>query len=111
MTKIDEREQILTHTRNLKMARSAHAYVRGSTVKFYEWLEDGRGKRRKITLLLDLRWFCHVGNLGPLADAKGNVLVQIRDLDETVMGNPAHDLIRLRPITGVSRASFGYVPA
>lgn len=30
-----------------------------------------------------------------LADAKGRVLIQIRDLDQTVIGNPAHDLIRL----------------
>jgi uncharacterized protein (DUF2252 family) len=39
--------------------------------------------------------------LGPLADAKGRVAVQIRDLDQTVVGNPAHDLIRL----GLSLAS------
>ena len=38
---------------------------------------------------------CHVGNLGPVADVKGRVDVQIRDLDQTVIGNPAHDLIRL----------------
>ena len=38
---------------------------------------------------------CHVGNLGPVADVKGRVNVQIRDLDQTVIGNPAHDLIRL----------------
>ena len=38
---------------------------------------------------------------GPLADAKGRVLIQIRDLDQTVIGNPAHDLIRL----GLSLAS------
>jgi uncharacterized protein (DUF2252 family) len=43
----------------------------------------------------------HVGNLGPLADAKGRVAIQIRDLDQTVIGNPAHDLIRL----GLSLAS------
>jgi uncharacterized protein (DUF2252 family) len=36
-----------------------------------------------------------VGNLGPLADADGRVDVQIRDLDQTVIGNPAHDLVRL----------------
>ncbi|PHX40911.1 hypothetical protein AO263_29170 [Pseudomonas sp. NZIPFR-PS5] len=42
----------LNELRNLKMARSAHAYVRGSTV-------------------------------------------HIRDLDQTVIGNPAHDLVRL----------------
>ncbi len=31
----------LREVQNLKMARSAHAYVRGSTVKFYEWLNAG----------------------------------------------------------------------
>jgi hypothetical protein len=49
-------------------------------------------------------WICgdgHVGNLGQLADAKGRVAIQIRDLDQTVIGNPAHDLIRL----GLSLAS------
>ena len=82
------------------MARSAHAYVRGSTVKFYEWLESHRGKLPEGPPV----WICgdcHVGNLGPLADRKGNVLVQIRDLDQTVVGNPAHDLVRL----GLSLAS------
>jgi uncharacterized protein (DUF2252 family) len=101
MPKSDTREQVLTQTRNLKMARSAHGYVRGSTVKFYEWLENSsRGKLPEGPPV----WICgdcHVGNLGPLADAKGHVLVQIRDLDQTVIGNPAHDLVRL----GLSLAS------
>jgi uncharacterized protein (DUF2252 family) len=39
-----DRQSELSQTRNLKIARSAHAYVRGSTVKFYEWLEDSAGK-------------------------------------------------------------------
>jgi uncharacterized protein (DUF2252 family) len=38
---------------------------------------------------------CHVGNLGPIANAEGHIDIQIRDLDQTVIGNPAHDLIRL----------------
>jgi uncharacterized protein (DUF2252 family) len=101
MAKPDNREQVLTQTRNLKMARSAHGYVRGSTVKFYEWLEgSSRGKLPEGPPV----WICgdcHVGNLGPLADAKGHVLIQIRDLDQTVIGNPAHDLVRL----GLSLAS------
>jgi uncharacterized protein (DUF2252 family) len=74
--------------------------VRGSTVKFYEWLESSRGKLPDGPAV----WICgdcHLGNLGPLADAKGKVLVQIRDLDQSVIGNPAHDLIRL----GLSLAS------
>ena len=36
-----DRQKLLDERRNLKMARSAHAYVRGSTVKFYEWLKGG----------------------------------------------------------------------
>jgi uncharacterized protein (DUF2252 family) len=94
MTKPNQRQRILTETRNLKMAQSAHAYVRGSTAKFYEWLTGRRGKLPEGPPI----WICgdcHVGNLGPLADAKGRVLIQIRDLDQTVIGNPAHDLIRL----------------
>ena len=35
-----DRLKTLNQIRNLKMARSAHAYVRGSTNKFYEWLES-----------------------------------------------------------------------
>ena len=38
---------------------------------------------------------CHLGNLGPIANLQGGVEIQIRDLDQTVIGNPAHDLIRL----------------
>ena len=37
-----QRAVVLTERRNLKMAESAHAYVRGSTLRFYEWLEDSR---------------------------------------------------------------------
>jgi hypothetical protein len=82
------------------MARSAHAYVRGSTAKFYEWLEESSGKvptGPPIWICGD----CHVGNLGPLADPKGRVATQIRDLDQIVIGSPAHDVIWL----GLSLAS------
>lgn len=95
-----ERSAQLIATRNLKMARSAHAYVRGSTVRFYDWLESSSGRVPEGPPV----WICgdcHMGNLGPLADAKGRVAVQVRDLDQTVIGNPAHDLIRL----GLSLAS------
>jgi uncharacterized protein (DUF2252 family) len=30
-----------------------------------------------------------------VADAKGRVKIAIRDLDQAVIGNPVHDLIRL----------------
>ncbi len=77
------------------MARSAHAYVRGNTKQFYEWL----AVQTTVTIPQGPPiWICgdcHVGNLGPLADASGHIGIQIRDLDQTVIGNPAHDLIRL----------------
>ncbi len=95
-----ERGPILTRTRNLKMARSAHAYVRGNTVRFYEWL-DASGGRLPAGPSIWICGDCHLGNLGPLADARGRVDIQIRDLDQTVIGNPSHDLIRL----GLSLAS------
>ena len=94
-TEPDDRQLVLTNSRNLKMAESAHAYVRGSTIKFYEWLE---GSTRAIVPDGPPVWICgdcHTGNLGPIASADGKIEIQIRDLDQTVIGNPAHDLIRL----------------
>ena len=89
------RLQRLTALRNRKMAASAHAYVRGSTRRFYEWLEDA--DRVALPQGPDT-WICgdcHVGNLGPVASTDGALAIQIRDLDQTVIGNPAHDIIRL----------------
>ncbi len=40
-------------------------------------------------------WRLPRGKSGAVADTDGNVEIQIRDLDQTVIGNPAHDLIRL----------------
>src|SRR6202453_3511090 len=101
MTKPQERQKILAQARNLKMVRSAQAYVRGSTVKFYEWLDSSHRCQFPEGPPVWICGDCHVGNLGPVADAKGRVLIQIRDLDQTVIGNPAHDLVRL----GLSLAS------
>ncbi len=88
------RMAVLAAERHLKMAASAHAYVRGSTTRFYEWLEAS-------PLALPTGpsvWICgdcHVGNLGPVGSTRGELAVQIRDLDQTVIGNPLHDLMRL----------------
>jgi uncharacterized protein (DUF2252 family) len=95
LTSPGSRRLTLEERRTLKMASSAHAYVRGSTVQFYQWLQD-RGARAvpkgpSVWICGD----CHAGNLGPIADAQGKIHIQIRDLDQTVIGNPNHDLIRL----------------
>jgi uncharacterized protein (DUF2252 family) len=91
----EERKATLTDLRNRKMARSAHAYVRGNTRQFYEWLETASGLAVPAGPPVWICGDCHVGNLGPIASAKGRIVIQIRDLDQTVVGNPAHDLIRL----------------
>jgi len=85
----------LRAARNNKMAASAHAYVRGSTVRFYQWLEDSNRAALPEGPSAWICGDCHVGNLGPVASAGGSLEVQIRDLDQTVIGNPVHDLIRL----------------
>jgi uncharacterized protein (DUF2252 family) len=90
-----QRPVILAERRNAKMARSAHAYVRGNTIKFYEWLETAAGKSLPDGPPVWICGDCHVGNLGPVANLAGRVNIQIRDLDQTVIGNPVHDLIRL----------------
>jgi uncharacterized protein (DUF2252 family) len=100
MSSFEDRQASLARTRNLKMAQSSHRYVRGSTIKFYEWLDSAAASIPAGPAV----WICgdcHIGNLGPLADAKGRVAIQIRDLDQTVVGDPVHDLIRL----GLSLAS------
>ncbi len=77
------------------MARSAQAYVRGSTAKFYELLESVEGRAVPEGPPIWICGDCHFGNLGPVANEDGEIAIQIRDLDQTVNGNPAHDLIRL----------------
>jgi uncharacterized protein (DUF2252 family) len=95
------RHSALEERRRLKMARSAHAYVRGSTQHFYEWLITKSGQKLPDGPPIWICGDCHAGNLGPVASADGKVEIQIRDLDQTVVGNPAHDLIRL----GISLAT------
>src|SRR6202158_1708380 len=92
--RFQDRQTVLRQSRNSKMAGSAHAYMRGNTLKFYEWLKTAKGTLPQGPPI----WICgdcHVGNLGPVADKDGKIDIQIRDFDQTVIGNPAHDLIRL----------------
>jgi uncharacterized protein (DUF2252 family) len=91
----DERRVLLLARRNKKMALSPHAYMRGNTVRYYEWLHSQHGHSLPHGPGIWICGDCHLGNLGPLADTDGKVDVQIRDFDQAVIGNPAHDLLRL----------------
>jgi uncharacterized protein (DUF2252 family) len=85
----------LENIRKSKMARSPHDYVRATTVRYYEWLERVESRALPEGPQIWICGDCHVGNLGPVGNASGKIQIQIRDLDQTVIGNPAHDLIRL----------------
>ncbi|MEE4377521.1 MAG: DUF2252 family protein [Candidatus Competibacteraceae bacterium] len=98
---IEDRAAELDKRRRKKMAWSTHAYVRGSTDSFYTWLESQDRVHAPKGPPFWICGDCHLGNLGTLADADEEVAIQIRDLGQTVIGNPAHDLIRL----GLSLAS------
>jgi len=90
-----DRQHVLKREQALKMARSPHAYMRGNTIKFYEWLGRVQAGAIPEGPAIWICGDCHVGNLGPVGDSKGRVSIQIRDLDQTVIGNPAHDMLRL----------------
>jgi uncharacterized protein (DUF2252 family) len=90
-----QRQDILKTAKNLKMARSAHAYVRGSTLRFYDWLNEVKSSSLPEGPAIWICGDCHIGNLGPVANSDGKIEIQIRDFDQTVIGNPSHDLIRL----------------
>ncbi len=65
-----DRAPALRALRNLKMARSAHAFVRGSTQKFYEWLETDEGLKVPQGPAVWICGDCHIGNLGPIASPR-----------------------------------------
>ena len=61
-TRPEGRGATLTKTRNLKMARSPHACVRGNTVKFYEWLESLKSGTLPDGPPVWICGDCHVGS-------------------------------------------------
>lgn len=91
----DDRRSRLAELRRQKMARSPHAYERGTAAHFYSWVESRPAGTLPEGPPVWICGDCHLGNLGPVADAAGDVAVHIRDVDQSVIGNPVHDLLRL----------------
>jgi uncharacterized protein (DUF2252 family) len=88
------RQGPLTARRNAKMARTTGAFIRGSTARFYAWLDASRARIPRGPPV----WICgdcHLGNLGPIAGPEDHIDIEIRDFDQATIGNPAYDLIRL----------------
>jgi uncharacterized protein (DUF2252 family) len=54
-----KRKEVLGQRQRLKMAESAHVYVRGNAIRFYDWL---KGKSVQASMpagqsIQQLRWF------------------------------------------------------
>ena len=90
-----QRQALLRARRERKMARSAQEFVRGTVEQFYDWLTVGGSAGIPQGPPIWICGDCHLGNLGPIADDAGQVEIEIRDFDQTVIGNPAHDIVRL----------------
>ncbi len=91
----EERAPLLHARREAKMTSSAHAYVRGSTKRFYEWLESSRGASLPKAPIIWISGDSHLGNMGAVGRIDGAIELQLRDFDQTVVGSPAHDVVRL----------------
>jgi uncharacterized protein (DUF2252 family) len=92
---LSDRAACLRVRRHVKMARSPHAYMRGNTRRYYEWLAQAGSAPLPQGPPVWICGDCHSGNLGPVAAPDGRIKLQIRDFDQTVIGNPAHDVLRL----------------
>src|SRR5579863_9029859 len=92
---IDERQRRLAKRRDCKMALSPMHFMRGTTRQFYDWLESAEGRSLPEGPRIWICGDCHFGNLGPVAGVTGEVAIELRDFDQTVIGNPVHDLVRL----------------
>lgn len=101
----NHRASALEEAQARKMARSAAEFVRGSAGMFYHWLANMKRGAAPEGPPIWICGDCHTGNLGPTANAQGRYEVEIRDFDQTVIGNPAYDLLRL----GLSLASAATV--
>ncbi|MBN8839110.1 MAG: DUF2252 family protein [Sphingomonadales bacterium] len=99
-----ERQTVFARYRELKMARSVN-FARGAIADFYQWPDDAP----TATPDLPRARICgdyHIGYLGPPADEAARVHIEIRDLDQSVIGNPAHDLLwlGLSPVPAARRS-------
>ena len=91
----EARQPRLAEIRRQKMARSAHAYERGTAAHFYGWVQSRAAGTLPEGPAVWICGDCHLSNLGPVANAEGEVAVHVRDLDQSVIGTPGHDLLRL----------------
>ncbi|GAC1394079.1 MAG: DUF2252 domain-containing protein [Polyangiales bacterium] len=98
------RARQLAALRDEKMASSAHAFVRASPALFGAVLA---AQPVPVGPPVWISGDCHVENVGAVPDARGTVAFQMNDFDESVVGNPAHDLARMALSLAVSVREAG----
>ena len=93
----NERQPQQATCRNQNMAGSEHAYIRGNTAKSWQWMNAAWMEVLPNGPPVWNRGNCHVGNLGPLANADGgiNALGQESRPDNQIISDPTRRLIRL----------------
>jgi uncharacterized protein (DUF2252 family) len=89
-----ERKGRLDALRDRKMAATAHAFVRAKADLFYATIAE-----HPLALpagpAIWISGDCHAENFGAVSDARGGGDLEMNDLDETNVGEPAHDVLRL----------------
>ena len=94
-TAVDERARVLERIRNAKMARSSHAYVRGNTIQFYEWLESLESSRLPHGPPVWICGDCHVGNhtiFGEVVEGQ-DVVDKISKVKKGAQDRPVKDVV------------------
>jgi uncharacterized protein (DUF2252 family) len=90
-----KRAEHLATLREWKMALNAHAFVRAHTDLFYETLANGLDDHIPGHDPLWISGDCHGENIGAVGSVHGIASLELNDLDETVLGWAAHDILRL----------------
>lgn len=100
------RREHLAALRAWKMALDAHAFVRASARLFYETIADGLDETIPGAGPIWISGDCHGENLGAVGDGRGSARLDLNDLDETVIGWAAHDVVRLALDMTVAARSY-----
>lgn len=100
-----ERTSRLAALRAQKTIETAHAFVRASAPLFYEVLS---GVKVPAGPAVWISGDCHAENVGAVPDAKGRVELAMNDFDETVIGNPAHDVTRMALSLAIAMRGAGH---
>lgn len=91
----EERKARLAALRHRKMSLSAHAFVRGNARLFYDVVAERLARRLPSGPRIWISADCHGENIGAVADVRGRAQLEMNDFDESTIGQPILDVVRL----------------